>query len=437
MTIEMITLVIVVSLLVLIAAGLPIVFCLMAISVAGFIVWVKPAALTALASIAYTATTLDYFIALPAFIFMAAVLQVSGLGTVMYDMMYKWMAGLRGGLAMGTILISTVIAAMSGAAATSTVVMGLLAYPEMNTRGYSKEMAIGCIPAGGCLGPLIPPSIPMILIAGLSSVSIGKLFMTGVFPGLLTSLLFVLYIGLRSFFNPTIGPPIPLAERANWREKLICLRGGGGPILLICLVLGLIYTGIATPTEAGGVGAFGALICAAIYRNLNWKNMKSAIILSLKLNAMIYWLLIAGMCFSSMLTITGVTGFVTDLLVGLVAERWIVLFMMLGIVWIMGMFIDPTAIIIITLPVFIPIVRSLGFNVLWFDLIFIMDLLIGYITPPFGANLFYFKGLNHPGVTMADIYLACLPFVGLMTIAWAACIASPQIAIWLPGTMIK
>jgi tripartite ATP-independent transporter DctM subunit len=437
MSIEIITVIVTVSLLVLIATGFPVAFSLLTIAVAGIVVWVGPVSLTSLASVALVSTTTDYFIALPMFIFMATVLQVSGIGSALYETMYKWMAGLKGGLAMGTVVISTLIAAMSGAAATSTVTMGLLAYPEMRKRGYSKDMAIGGITAGGCLGPLIPPSIPMILVAGFSSISIGKLFIAGIFPGLLTSFLFIAYIGIRCLRNQFLGPPIPFAERANWREKFISLRGVLLPILLIILVLGAIYTGIATPSEAGGVGAFGALICAAVYRNLNWKNLKQALVTSLRLNAMIFWIIIGGSAFSTMLSLTGVRDFVTEVVVGMSASRWAVLILMLVIIYIMGMFMDATAIAIITVPIYAPIVRELGFDMLWFGLILTMDMLIGYITPPFGVNLFYFKGLRHPGVTMGDIYRSVLPFVVLITIAWIICIVFPPIALWLPGQMIK
>jgi len=437
MSIGMITLVIVVSLLALMATGFPIAFSLMAISVAGIIFWVNPGALTALSSRIFISVTTEYFIAIPMFIFMAAVLQVSGIGTALYDMMYKWMARLRGGLAMGSVLISTLLAALTGVAATATVSMGLLAYPEMKNRGYSKYIAIGSITSGGCLGPLIPPSVPMIIVAIFGAISIGKLFIAGILPGLLTSLIFVSYIGFRCFRNPALGPSIPLDEQPTWREKFASLRGVILPIIVIILVLGTIYTGIATPSEAGGVGAFGALVCAAVYRNLTVKNLKSAIMISFRLSAMIFWLLIAGSMFSSLLGLTGVTHYIGDIMTGMVANRWVTLFAMLFIVFIMGMFMDPTPITIICIPIFMPIVRTLGFDPLWFGLIFTMDLLIGFITPPFGLNMFYFKGLNHPGVTMTDIYRSTLPFVLLMIIAWIICIVFPPIATWLPGTMIK
>jgi len=437
MEIGTITLLIVAALLLLVATGFPIAFCLLTVAVFGIIIWVKPAALASLASVALVSTTTDYFIALPMFIFMASLLQVSGVGSALYETMYKWMAGLRGGLAMGTVVISTLMAAMTGVAATSTVTMGILAYPEMRKRGYGKDMAMGCIPAGGCLGPLIPPSIPMIIVAGLSGISIGKLFFAGVFPGFLVSFLFIIYIGARCLRNPGLGPPIPLAERASWRDKFVSLRGVLLPVALIILVLGGIYGGIVTPSEAGGVGAFGALLIAAIYRNLNLRNMKEALLMSLKVNAMIFWIILGGSAFSVMLGLTGVKDFIAEILVTGAASRWTALILMLIIVYLMGMFMDATAIAIICIPIFAPIVAELGFDMLWFGFIFTMDMLIGFITPPFGVNLFYFKGLGHPGVTMTDVYRSVLPYVVLITLAWIICIIYPPIATWLPSQMIK
>ena len=437
MSVGMITVVIAGSLLLLIVTGLPIAFSLFFVSVAGILIWVKPEALFSFASVTYIISLQDYFIALPTFIFMATVLQVSGIGSGLYAMFYKWMAGLKGGLAMGTVGVSTILAAMTGSASTATVGMGLIAYPEMRDRGYAKSISVGCIPAGGCLGPLIPPSIPMIIVAALSYISIGKLFIAGIFPGLLTSFLFILYIGIRCLLKPATGPSIPVAERASWREKFISLRGVIAPIILIFLVLGLIYTGVCTPSEAGGIGAFGALICTAIYGNFTLKNLKESMLTALKLNAMVMWMIIAGCCFSSLLGITLVNQFIADILIGTVASRWVILGIMLFIVFIMGMFIDTTPITIICIPIFIPIVRALGFDPLWFGLIFTMDLLIGFMTPPFGMSLFYFKGVGHPDVSMADIYRAVLPFVGLMTFAWILCIIFPPISMWLPSLMIK
>ncbi|MFC2067260.1 TRAP transporter large permease subunit [Chloroflexota bacterium] len=437
MDIGTITLIIVVTLLAVIVTGFPVAFSLLFVSIIGIIVWIKPAALISLASVTFSLTTKDYFIALPMFIYMACLLTVSGLGSALYEMMYKWMAGLRGGLAMGTVGISAFMAAMTGAAATATVTMGLFAYPEMMKRGYSKDIAIGCIPAGGCLGPLIPPSIPMIVVAALTTVSIGKLFIAGILPGLLMTLLFILYIGIRCLLNPKLGPPIPIAERASWKDKIKSLRLAGLPVVIIFSVLGLIYLGICTPSEAGGIGAFGALLCTAVNRRLNRKNLKEAGMTALRVTSMLYMTMIGGICFSTLCTITGVTRFVSQILIGVAAEPLVILFVILGIVYVMGMFMDATAITIICIPIFVPVILALGYDILWFCLLFVIDLIIGFVSPPYGIVAFYFLGLGHPGVTINDVYRAVLPFVVIMTIGLIICVFYPPIVTWLPSLMIK
>lgn len=435
MEVWLLSLLIFAALLGLLLTGLPVTFCLMAVSMVPFILIRGPDSLMVMANATYMNMVKDIFLALPTFIFMAAVLEFSGLGSALYDMMHKWMAGLKGGLAMGTIGISTLMAAMSGVAATATLTMGMLAYPEMKQRGYDKRMAIGCIPAGGILGPLIPPSVVMIVVASVGNISIGKLFIAGVFPGLLASLGFMAYIGIRCWRNPAMGPPLPPEERVGWGEKFRSLRLAGLPILLVFLVLGLIYMGVCTPSEAGGIGALGALICAVVYRNLTRANLRGATARCLRVTAMLMWLLIAGSFFSQMMGVMGVQTYVKDILLGLEVNRWVVLIGILGMVFIMGMFMDDTPIIVIFLPIFLPIVGALGFDTFWFAFVFTMDCLIGIMTPPFGMVLFYFKGLNIPGVTMMDIYRSIIPYVFVMVAVMILCVVFPPLAMWLPGTM--
>jgi tripartite ATP-independent transporter DctM subunit len=437
MNIGMITLLIWGALLLLLLTGFPVAFSMLGIAVAGYIIFVSPEALYTISPIVFRNLTTDIYIAIPLFIFMAAVFQVSGVGDRMYETMYKWMAGLKGGLAIGTVAICTVVAAITGLGGTGTVTMGLLAYPEMRKRGYEKRMAIGCIPAGGALGPLIPPSIPMILVGNLSGVSVGKLFMAGVIPGLICSAFFILYIALKCLLNPSLGPPIPSAERARWKEKFFSLRGVWAPILLILLVLGGIYTGACTPSEAGGIGAAGALLCAAIYRNFSRKNLWWAVTTTMRVNAMVMWLVIGGASFSSLCGITGITHFVRDIIVGLPVGPMGALIVMLAILFVMGMFIENASIIMICLPIMMPAAIALGFDPLWFGLVFTMMVIIGMITPVFGYNLFYFKGLGHADVEMVDIYLAILPYIPLMVISLVLCILFPEIVLWIPSMMIK
>jgi len=436
MEVWLLSLLIFASLLGLLLTGLPVTFCLMAVSMVPFILIRGPDSIMVMANAVFINMTKDIYLALPTFIFMAAVLEFSGLGSAMYEMMHKWMAGLKGGLAMGTIGISTAMAAMSGTAATATLTMGMLAYPEMEKRGYDKRMSIGCIPAGGILGPLIPPSVVMIVVCSIGEISIGKLFMAGVFPGLMASLGFMAYIGIRCWRNPAMGPALPPEERVGWGEKLKSLRLAGLPILLIFLVLGLIYMGVCTPSEAGGIGALGAIICAAAYRNLTWANMSGATARCLRVTAMLMWLLIAGSFFSQMMGVMMVQAFIKDILLGLEVGRWVILIGILGLVFVMGMFMDDTPIIIIFLPIFLPIIAELGFDTFWFAFAFTLDCLIGIMTPPFGMVLFYFKGLNIPGVSMMDIYWAIIPYVLVMIGVLILCLVFPPIAMWLPSTMI-
>lgn len=436
MDIGLLSLLILGSMLILLLTGLPVALILIVIAFVPVMVIKGPAALTPMASATFTSITRDVFLALPQFIFMAAVLEMSGLGSAMYDLMHKWMAGLRGGLAMGTIGIATAMAAMSGSASTATLTMGMLAYPEMERRGYDKRMAIGCIPAGGVLGPLIPPSVLMIIVASVSATSIGKLFMAGFIPGLLMSLGFMAYIGIRCFFRPAMGPPLPVAERVGWSEKIKSVRGAFLPFLLILLVLGLIYTGVCAPSEAGGVGAVGALISAAIYGNLNLRSLQKATIRCLQITAMLMFLLITAAYFGQMMGILGIQIYIKDLLTGAEVSRWVILASMLGLVFFMGMFMDDVPITVIFLPIFFPIAKALGFDLLWFVFLFSLDEVIGLITPPFGMVLFYFKGLNIQGVTMMDIYRSIFPYVLIAIGVLLLVILFPPLALWLPSTMI-
>jgi tripartite ATP-independent transporter DctM subunit len=366
---------------------------------------------------------------------MANVLQFSGIVSALYTMMHKWFSGLRGGLAIGTVATCTLLAAMTGIGATGVVTMGLTAYPEMTKRGYDKSIAIGCIPPAGALGPLIPPSALMIIIGGLSALSVGRLFIGGVFPGLIMSGFFIAYIIVICWRKPHLAPALPPEERATWREKLVSLREVVLPMLLIVGVLGSIYTGAATPIEAGGVGALGALICAAIYRTLNWKNIREAIHSTLRVTCMVLWLLIGGASFASFLCASGVSHFIAEVFIGIPSPMVVVIIMMI-IALIMGMFMDGSAITMICIPIFMPIVRELGVDPLWFALLFTINMIIGYVTPPFGMNLFYLKGLVPPDITMMDIYRSVLPFVVVMVITLILCFVFPDILTWLPAKMI-
>jgi tripartite ATP-independent transporter DctM subunit len=417
--------------------GLPVVFSLFGVAIVFSLITQGTSSLPLIFYNTFGAMTFDIFLAIPLFIIMSTIIQYSGIAAALYDTMYKWFGPLRGGLAIGTVVICTLIAAMTGLGATGTLTMGIIALPQMLKRGYDKSLAVGCIPPGGALGPIIPPSAPMVTVAAFASLSVGKMFIGGIIPGLMLSFLYCVYIAVKCHLNPQLGPVLPPEERATWREKFISLRGVILTIILVIAILGGIYTGAATPTEAGGLGAFGALICAAVYRQLNWKNMKEAVMLAAKLSGMVMWVMAGGMYFSSILSIIGVSQLVTGGLLGLPIAPIMVIALMQVIVLILGMLMDGASITVICIPLFMPVVVSLGFDPLWFCIVFTINLVIGYITPPFGMNLFYMKGVVPKDIKMDLIYRAVMPYVVIDLIVLALCFAFPEMVLWLPNLMQK
>lgn len=437
MSVTLMTVIIIASFLTLLFMGLPVAFALLGASVLFAALLIDPGVLYTAYSNTFKIITTDLFIAVPLFVFMATLLQYSGLATGLYETMYKWFAGLNGGLAIGTVAMCTMIAAMTGLGGTGVVTIGYMGFPEMEKRGYDRKISLGCIPPGGALGPLIPPSVLMVIIGGFSQLSVGRLFMGGVFPGLLMAVFFMLYIWIMCKRNPAMGPAIPVNERATWKEKFISLRGIILPVLVIILVLGTIYTGVATPTEAAGIGAFGVIISAAIYKQLNWKNIRNATIAAMKINAMVMWLLVGGSTFASLLTMTGISAFIRDSIVAANMSPMGVLIIMMLIALFLGMLMDGAAITMILIPIFMPIVLTIGIDPLWFGLLFTVNMIIGYITPPFGMCLFFTKGIVPADVSMGQIYRAVAPYCVIMGVVLILCVLFPPILLWLPSKMIS
>jgi len=425
------------TLVVFLFAGLPVAFSLGGVAMLYILLLWGSKALYVIASSAFGVMNSFLLLACPLFIFMGHILQTSGIADELYTMMHRWMGPLRGGLAIGTVVICTIFAAMAGISGAATVTMGVIALPAMLSRGYNKSIALGCIAAGGALGILIPPSLIMIVYGAISGVSVGRLFMGGVLPGLLLSILFIAYIGVRCFFQKEAGPPLAPEDRPSWRVKFISLKAVILPVLIILMVLGTIYTGMATPTEAAGMGAFGSLIAAAIYRKLTWQGLKDAMQGSLKTSAMVMWIVIGAFCFCSIYSASGGAKFATETLAALPVNRYVILVGMQLIIFFLGMFLDPMGIILIATPVFLPVIEGIGFDPLWFGILLTINLEMAYLTPPLGFNLFYLKGVAPAGVTMMDIYRSIIPFVLLQAIGLALVIIFPQIAMWLPSTMMK
>jgi tripartite ATP-independent transporter DctM subunit len=434
MSISLVTLIILFCFLLLMALGLPIAFCLFGTALAFALILMGPNSLYMAFSTTFSTMTIEIFIAIPLFVFMAFVIQFSGIAEALYNTMYKWFGPLRGGLAMGTVAICTLIAAMTGLGATGVVTMGVIALPQMLKRGYDRKLAVGCIPPGGALGPLIPPSVPMVITAALAQLSVGKMFVGGCIPGVLIAFLYCVYIGIRAYMNPRLAPALPREERVSWKEKFISLGGVGLPVILILAVLGSIYSGAATPTEAAGVGAMGAIICAIIYRKFSWSNLKEAMLMTVKVNGMVMWLLSGGMCLGALLGSTGVSHWIINTLKELPVAPIAIIILMQLVVFVMGMLMDGATITVITIPLFMPVVQALHFDPLWFCLLFTINGVSGYITPPFGMNLFYMKGVSSD-LTMELIYRSVMPYVIIDVIVIALCFVFPEILLWLPSMM--
>ncbi|MBU4563609.1 MAG: TRAP transporter large permease subunit [Proteobacteria bacterium] len=420
--------------LVLLALGIPIGFALGGVSVAGVLLLMGPSGLYMLFATAYGEVTNYLLIAVPLYIFMANMLGVSDLADDLYQAVHSWFGRLRGGLAMGTVVICALFAAMAGISSVATVAMGLIALPSMFKRGYHKNLALGCVSAGGALGILIPPSIIMIIYGSIAEVSIGQLFMGGVIPGILLTLIFVVYIGVRCMINPKLGPPV--TERLSLADKIRTVRGILLPMLLIGSVLGVIYFGICTPTEAAGIGAAGAVICSLIYRKLTLRNLYQACMRTMRLNAMVLWIMIGAVSFSHLMSLAGLHTHTLDLISKVQAEPWVILIIMQFTFFILGMFLDPAGVIMITTPVFLPIVNQLGFDPVWFGVLFVINMEMAYLTPPFGFNLFIMKGVAPPEVSMGDIYRSIIPYVVLQALCLILVIIFPQLVLWLPQNMV-
>ena len=432
----MLTIILFGSLVIALAAGLPLVFALGGVATLFIIFLWGTDALAVVAVRTYMAMGMFMLVAVPMFIFMGAMLQKAGIADDMYNMMYHWMGALRGGLAAGTVLICTIFAAMVGISGAATVSMGLLALPSMLKRGYNKDIAIGSISAGGALGILIPPSVLMIILALFARLSVGKLFIGGVFPGLLLSGLFITYILIRSFFQIDLAPGVPKSELLPWRRKFLLIPSLILPLSLILLVMGSIFMGFATPSEASAIGAFGAIVCTLIKRRLNWSNMIDALFTTMRLSAMVIWIVFAASVFTSLYAVTGAVDLMSDLLLSVPGGRWGALITMQLMFFVLGMFFDPTGIVMLTTPIFFPVVILLGFDPIWFGILFVVNMEMGFLTPPFGFNLFYMKGVVPPGITMGDIYKSVIPFVGLQAIGLIIIMIFPQIATWLPSMML-
>jgi tripartite ATP-independent transporter DctM subunit len=437
MSIEFLTLLVFGLFLVFLAMGLPVVFGLGGTAViATYFLW-GPQALHMLANRTFTNANSFVLLAIPMFIFMGCMLEKSGIAKDLYEMMFKWMGPVRGGLAIGTVTICAIFAAMVGITGAATVSMGLVALPSMLRYGYDKKIAIGCISAGGALGVLIPPSVLMIILGLYTNTSIGALYAGGIFPGVMLAIFFNIYIFISCLIKPEWGPALPPEARASWKEKFVALKAVILPIALILGILGSIFAGAATPSEAAALGAVGSIVCAAVYKSFNWPTLRDALQTTLRLSCMVMWIIFGASVFTALYTAIGAHDLTRQLLSYIAGDRWGVVVVMQILWMIMGCFLDPNGIIMITAPIFFPIINSLGFDPVWFGVLFVINMEMGYLTPPFGFNLFYMQAIAPKGVVMTDIYRSIIPFVALQALGLVVCMIFPEIILYLPKLLIR
>jgi len=436
MSIELLSILFFGSLLLFLLLGLPLAFVLGGVSMIFIYFTWGPEAFYMVAAQTWGAMNKFTLVAVPLFIFMAMILERSGVAKGLYEMMYLWFGPVAGGLAIGTVVICAIFSAMCGISGAAVVSMGTIALPSMLERNYDKELALGCINSGGGWGILIPPSVIMILYALISGESVGRLFAGGVFPGLLLLILVSSYIAIRCYFQPHLGPALPRSERGDWKRKITALKAVILPIVIVMMVLGSIIGGVTTPTEAAAMGVLGAIISAFIYRQFSWSMIKEAAMRTLRLTGMIMWILFGAYCFSAAYNGMGAHQLIENMMQHIPGGPWGTIIFIQLIIFLLAMVLDPAGIMMITVPVFLPIVKAHGFDPLWFGILFVINMEIGYMTPPFGFNLFYLKGIVPPGITMGDIYQSVIPYTLVESTGLALVMIFPQIAVWLPNKLL-
>ncbi|MCF8094406.1 MAG: TRAP transporter large permease subunit [Desulfobacteraceae bacterium] len=430
MSTELVTFVLFGGLLSLLALGIPVTFALGGITVFLTLVVNGPAMLYTVATTTYQQITSPTLMTIPLFLIMGNFLVQSGISERMYSGLNYWLSGVRGGLAIVSVAVCVALA-MCGGFGPGILTMGLVAVPAMLKRNYSKRIALGSVMAGGVLGEIIPPAIIMIIFAYIARVSIGKLFIGGILPGVILAGLYVCYILILGWLNPKEMPKI--SETVTWGMRFRALLEIFLPAMLVVLVLGSIFLGMATPTEAAGVGAMGAMVICAIYRKLTWQVIQDTCQETLKITGMALWILIPATLFGVFYTSAGAQTMIMNLIDGLEVSRYVVLLAMQLVLLIFGMFMDDYAVVTICAPIMIPISQLLGFDIIWFSILFILNMQVAYLTPPFGWALIMMRGVAPAEVKTKDIWYAVPPFVLIQLLVLVLVMIFPAIATWLPG----
>ncbi|MCM5681842.1 TRAP transporter large permease subunit [Schlegelella sp. S2-27] len=423
------------SLTVFMLTGLPIAFVLGGLSLLFTVTLWEPNAVIVLVLQIFDTMKSEALLAIPLFILMACILQRSGVIEALYRAMELWFGRLKGGLAIGTVVICVVMAAMTGVVGAAVTAMGILALPEMLRRGYEPRLALGTICASGTLGILIPPSVLTIVYAVTAQISIGQMLIAGLAPGLLLATLYIGYILVVGWLRPDWVPLDQDTRRVPWREKLLALKALAVPALLIVLILGSIFFGVATPTESAAIGVVGALLPALSSRKLRLSMLREAGTDALKATSMILWITLGAKAYVAIFTGLGGADTLLEIIKSLDVNRWLILGAMMLLLVFLGTVLDELGIILLTVPVFLPIVRLLGFDELWFGVLYALTIQMGYISPPFGYTLFYVKATLPKHIGMGAVYRGIVPFFLLQIVGLLICAAFPDLVTFLPRMM--
>jgi C4-dicarboxylate transporter, DctM subunit len=417
---------------VLLAAGMPIGFAMGLAAFLGMLFFIDiDAALALVGQTAYeTALTYDLSV-IPMFVLMGYIAGNAGLSEALYRACNAWLGHRRGGLALATIGGCGAFAAICGSSLATAATMAQIALPEMRRYKYDDRLATGSVAAGGTIGILIPPSVIMVIYGLLTESSISKLFLAGIVPGVLTVIGFMLAIAIMTRVDPNLGPP---AARSTFQQRLVALRDVWGTAVLFLVVIGGLYLGVFSPTEAASIGAVGALVLGILNGKFSWQLLARSLMETVKTTAMIFTILIGAILFNNFLILASIPNLISDWITGLPLGKIAILIVILAMYFVLGCLLDSLAMILLTIPIVFPIVKALGYDPVWFGIIIVMVVELGLITPPIGMNVFVIKGIAKD-VPLETIFRGTLPFVVAQIILIAILVAFPQIALWLPSTM--
>lgn len=371
---------------------------------------------------------------LPMFILMGYILSESKIADDLYKMFHVWMGPINGGLAIGTILLMVLVSAMNGLSVAGMAIGATIALPELLRRGYDKRMVTGVIQAGSSLGILVPPSVVLVLYAMIARQPVGQLWLAGVIPGLMMAGLFILYVVIRCKIQPELGPALPAEERnVPLKEKLRLLRAGALPIAIFLAMMVPFLNGWTSLVESSAIGALTAMAAAFLKGRMTWPVFETSIRQTLAISCMFMWIILAALGFGAVFDGLGAVKAIENLFINqLGLEPWMILVLMQLSFLVMGTFLDDTAMLVIVAPLYVPLVQALGFDLVWYGVLYTITTQIAYMTPPFGYNLFLMRAMAPPEISLSDIYRSIVPFVGVMIIALVLVMLFPEIALWLP-----